>query len=205
MASYCLEGILEAILAETDDGQWFRRNVEVMAIPFMDKDGVEDGDQGKNRKPHDHNRDYVGKSIYPSVAALRKFVPTWSHGKLRIALDMHCPSINDRHIYFYVNKSNPIRQNTLEFHHILEQLQAGPLVYSATKNNISAPLSQMNRGWCSGLPGMLVAVTLELPYAVAGGQVVTAESARAFGRDLAHTIRQHLEKTNSGTVRDNKS
>ena len=49
-ASYVLEGILSALLAETSDGRWFRENVEVLAVPFMDKDGVEDGDQGKNRK-----------------------------------------------------------------------------------------------------------------------------------------------------------
>lgn len=59
----------------------------------MDKDGVEDGDQGKNRLPHDHNRDYTGESIYASVRASRDFVPHWSVGRLKFALDMHCPYI----------------------------------------------------------------------------------------------------------------
>ena len=52
------------MLADNEDGYWFRRNVEVLAIPFMDKDGVEEGDQGKNRKPRDHNRDYIGQSVH---------------------------------------------------------------------------------------------------------------------------------------------
>jgi len=210
-ASYCLEGILKAILAETDDGQWFRRNVEVMAIPFMDKDGVEEGDQGKNRKPYDHNRDYAGKSIYPSVAALRKFVPKWSNGKLRISIDMHSPSYNDKNIFFFAGKAEPLHKNTLEFCHILEQQKKGSLVYSAKNNKYSDPLPKMNRGWCSKLPGVLVPVTIEFPYATAAGKAVTADSARAFGCNLAHTIRQYLEKTNSGIesatsgpVRDNK-
>ena len=62
-ASYVVEGMLAALLAETDDGKWLRENVEVLVVPFMDKDGVEDGDQGKNCKPRDHCRDYAGKSL----------------------------------------------------------------------------------------------------------------------------------------------
>ena len=81
MASWTLEGVLEAVLADTPDGRWARENVEWMAVPFMDLDGVEQGDQGKNRQPHDHNRDYLGRSIYPTVAALKEFVPGWSAGK----------------------------------------------------------------------------------------------------------------------------
>ena len=94
MASYCLEGILETVLSDSDDGSWFQKNVEVLAVPFMDKDGIENGDQGKNRKPHDHNRDYEGESIYPSVTALWKLIPEWSGGKLRFSMDMHCPYIS---------------------------------------------------------------------------------------------------------------
>ena len=193
-ASYVLEGILEEILADTNDGQWFRQNVEVLAIPFMDKDGVEDGDQGKGRLPHDHNRDYVGESIYPSVAAIREFVPTWSNGKLRLTLDMHSPSKNDAHIYFYVDDTDPFRQNCMDFCNILELGRNGPLPYYVANNIYSAPSPAMNRGWSSTLPGVLVPITLEFPYATADGTVVTAESARAFGHDIAHAIRQYLQQ-----------
>ena len=41
-------------------------------VPFVDKDGVEEGDQGKNRAPRDHNRDYAGASMYPETGALRE-------------------------------------------------------------------------------------------------------------------------------------
>lgn len=45
MASWVLEGLLEKVLADTPDGRWLREHVEFLAIPFMDKDGVEEGDQ----------------------------------------------------------------------------------------------------------------------------------------------------------------
>ena len=193
-ASYVFEGILEEILADTDDGQWFRQNVEVLAIPFMDKDGVEEGDQGKNRLPYDHNRDYVGESIYPSVAAIREFAPTWSNGKLRLTLDMHSPTQNETHIYFFVDDRYPFRQNSDEFCQILENEQTGSLVYHTSNNKHSTPLPAMNRGWSSTLPGVLVPITIEFPYATADGNVVTAESARAFGHDIAHAIRLYLQQ-----------
>ena len=49
----------------------------------MDKDGVEDGDQGKNRRPGDHNRDWDGESIYNSTEAVREFLLVWSDNKLK--------------------------------------------------------------------------------------------------------------------------
>lgn len=51
MATHALEGILRFALADTESGRGFRRHVALHAVPFADKDGVEDGDQGKNRMP----------------------------------------------------------------------------------------------------------------------------------------------------------
>ena len=98
MGNYEMEGILAEILKD----EWLKNNVEFCLIPFMDKDGVENGDQGKNRIPHDHNRDYSDTSIYASVAALRKWVPVWSENKLAVTIDLHCPWIkaeNNENIY----------------------------------------------------------------------------------------------------------
>lgn len=208
MASYCLEGILETVLSDSDDGSWFKKNVEVLAVPFMDKDGVEDGDQGKNRKPHDHNRDYEGTSIYPSVAALRELVPEWSGGKLRFAMDMHCPYISGggdepggaENIYFVGGQSQENWENVLQFSKILEQTQRGPLNYShkhnmpwgVAWNNLKG--KQANAKWSETLPGIMIGTSLEVPYASAGGKAVTAESARALGRDVARAVRLYLEK-----------
>jgi hypothetical protein len=208
MASYTLEGILEAILADTDDGRWFRENLEVMAVPFMDKDGVEDGDQGKDRKPHDHNRDYVGKSIYPSVRAIRELVPRWSEGRLRFALDMHCPWMKGKHnetILFpgrLSGKENWCRQ--MVFLRILKDVQTGPLVFhledslsftnwdGSTRDTSNDPPTMCSR-WMRTVPGVLFSTGLEIPYANASGQAVTAETARAFGHDLARAMRKYLE------------
>jgi len=49
MASWALEGLIEEVLADTADGRWLRERVEFLMVSLMDLDGVEDGDQGKNR------------------------------------------------------------------------------------------------------------------------------------------------------------
>ena len=207
MAGWALEGVIDAVLADTPDGRWFRQNVELVAIPFMDKDGVEDGDQGKNRKPHDHNRDYLGESIYPSVAALRELVPKWSRGRLRLAIDMHCPYIrgggdrqsSNERIFFVGNPSQETWERQQQFCRILQQVQTGPLVYDPKHNlpwgqawnTLEEPRSCSR--WTALLPGVLVGTTMEIPYANVAGQPVTVESARALGHDLALAIRTYLE------------
>ena len=205
MAGYSLEGFLEAVLAQSEDGRWFRKHVEVLAIPFVDKDGVEEGDQGKNRRPHDHNRDYAGKSIYPSVGAIREFVPEWSRGHLKVSFDLHCPYIsgpNNEKIYI-VGSSNPrIWREQCRFGEMLERVQTGPLQYHARDNlpfgqawNTAEnyKVGKSCSRWAGELEGIRLAASFEIPHANAGGNRVTCQSARAFGRDLARATRLYLE------------
>jgi hypothetical protein len=204
MASYVLEGIIAEVLADSDDGRWLRHNVEFFIVPMVDKDGVEDGDQGKNRKPHDHNRDYTAESIYPSVQAIRERLPEWSAGKLRFAMDMHCPAIrggSHETIYFAGGPDEKIWREVSRFCTLLESTQRGPLVYQS-KNNLAFGQNWNNKAnfttgkpfshWAAELPGVVAATTLEVAYANAEGKTVTDESARALGRDIARTLRKYL-------------
>jgi len=206
MANYVIEGFLEAVLADTEEGKWFQEKVGLLVIPFVDKDGVEDGDQGKNRKPHDHNRDYKGDSIYPSVAAIRSFVPTWSKGRLSISMDMHCPWIRGAHnevIYMVGNADPAMWQQQVALGKILEEVQQGPLAYR-TSDNLPFGTAWNTRGnygdlmsctmWATQIEGIRLATSFEIPYANAAGRPVDADSSRAFGRDLARAVRQHLTR-----------
>ena len=204
MASWAVQGIMESILAETPDGKWLRERVEFLVVPFMDKDGVEDGDQGKNRLPWDHNRDYAGDSIYPSTAALRKLAPEWSAGKLQLALDMHDPWVRGKcHEVIYGMFGSPEAER---FAKIMEAVETGPLVFRFAdydpcreKGNgpdmitYATPRKTFN-GWATDLPGMKVSTGFELPYATATARPVTIESATSFGHDVAKAIRRYFEE-----------
>ena len=212
MANYALEGVIESVLADTDVGEWFREHVEFLVIPFVDKDGVEDGDQGKNRRPRDHNRDYEGKSIYASTRAVREFVPQWSEGKLRFSIDMHCPWVRGNYsevIYFVGEDDEHNWAQLRRFSRILASVRTGPLPYSS-RNNLPFgkawnTVKNYKEGkscsrWVGELPRIVLATSVELPYATASRQPVTAESARAFGRDLAKAIRRFLHQKDSDTA-----
>lgn len=204
VASYVLEGLLEAVLADTPEGKWFGNKVELVALPFMDKDGVEDGDQGKNRKPHDHNRDYIGTSIYPSVAALRTFVNDWSAGRLKVVLDLHCPYIRGKHnedIYMVGSANETMHAQELAFGTVLERVRQGPLPYSnddmvlfGTAWNVAKNYKGLKscRQWATEMEQVQLAATFEIPYANIGSHTVTADKARQFGADLARALHGYL-------------
>lgn len=206
MASFTLEGFLERVLSETPTGEWFRQHVDIIAVPFVDKDGVEDGDQGKNRMPHDHNRDYAGESIHPSVAAIKQLFPEWSDGKCRLSLDVHCPARRGRvhEVVQFVEPSTNTQEATgaemEKFSRILETTCSGPLPYSIANNlrfgqdwNVQSANGRNYSGWMSSLEGVKLAIGVEVPYANADGAEVNEASARALGGDLAEAARLYLE------------
>lgn len=207
MASYALEGFIEAVLAPA--GEWWRRSVEVLAIPFMDKDGVEDGDQGKNRFPHDHNRDYA-RRLFPEVRALTGLLPRWSAGRLKVALDLHCPHIRGPYnevAYLVGSRERRIWREQLQFGRLLERARKGPVIYRARDNlpfgrSWNRPGEYSPARTCSQhvsrLRGVILATTLELPYANAAGSEVNMRSARLFGHDLAAAARAYLPSLSPG-------
>ncbi|HOX58632.1 MAG TPA: M14 family zinc carboxypeptidase [Candidatus Paceibacterota bacterium] len=202
IASYSLEGIMEAVL-DADEGRRLREQVEFFVVPFMDKDGVEDGDQGKNRKPHDHNRDYDGNSLYASVRAVRELVAgRLGSRKIALALDMHCPHIRgarNEHIYFVGGPEPENWARVGEFSEVLQTVRRGPLRYRSSDNlphgqawnTLSGPPRSFGQ-WAAAQPNVLIGTSIEIPYANVGKTTVTAENARAFGHDLARAMDQYL-------------
>ncbi|KKK70193.1 hypothetical protein LCGC14_2926460, partial [marine sediment metagenome] len=51
MSNYMVEGIVGSLLSDDPKMVSLLKNAEITIIPFVDKDGVEEGDQGKNRWP----------------------------------------------------------------------------------------------------------------------------------------------------------
>ncbi len=209
LATYTLEGMMAAILAESVSGRWLQQHVEFFIVPFMDKDGVEDGDQGKLRRPRDHNRDYQGASLYATTRALRKIIPQWSQGKLRVAMDLHCPYMKgDDHevIYFVGGPDQDNWARVVMFSNLLEEGQTGTLKYRAADNmpfgqawNTSANNTEGKSfgQWSAELPDIVMGTSVEIPYANVRGQTVTADAAREFGRDLIQTLFKFLQRKDS--------
>lgn len=208
MATIAMEGILATVLGDTELGAWFREHVQFFAVPFVDKDGVEDGDQGKNRRPHDHNRDYNGDtpagSIHPTIRAIREQVPAWAQGRLDIALDMHCPHIRGPHneeIYFPGGSDQENWAKVIRFSELIQRELRGPLPYDPANNlpfgqawNVPSNSSQGNSfgRWAQSEDYIGMGGSIEIAYANASGAEVNQETARLFGQDLARALKAYL-------------
>jgi len=202
MVNYALEGLIRAVL----DDDWLRGNVAFFIVPFADKDGVEDGDQGKNRTPRDHGRDYGGESLYPEPAAIREQLPQWSGGRLDLALDLHCPWIAGEHnevIYLVGTADDRNAAEQRRFSQILESCARGALPFRAadflpygeswnTETNFTAGKGFAR--WAVDLPHIRLSTPIEIPYANASGAEVNTDSARSFGADLASAIATYLSE-----------
>lgn len=204
MASYVLEGIIARVLSDSEEGKWLRENVEFLVVPFVDKDGVEEGDQGKNRAPRDHNRDYDGASVHAETAAIREQIPKWAAGKLAMAVDIHCPWIRGEHnewVYQVGSADTNLWSRQQVFGRLLEGVVPNTLAYQESNDlphgkawNTSANYSQGMSfcRWAASLPGERFVSSFEIPYATANGTEVNAQSARLFGSNMSLAIWQYL-------------
>ena len=202
MASFTLEGVIDEILGESPEGRWLRSEVEFLIVPLMDRDGVEAGDQGKLRQPHDHWEDYAPPGLYAETRALREFVPGWGGDRLRLALDVHCPSRLDQELYFAATGRAEVHQKLARLAVDLEQVPGREVPFRKESTlafgkgwNTAAYYGPrvcfMN--WAEGLPGSPAAGTLEVPYARTGETVMTPAVARQLGRDLARAMQRYLQ------------
>lgn len=211
MANWALEGILQSVLADDAAGRWFRQQVELIAVPFVDKDGVEDGDQGKLRQPHDHNRDYLGDSLYPEVTALRQWAEAQPRGTIDFFMDMHCPWIRggrNEEVFFVGSPDAAMWQRQQRFSRLLQRVQRGSLAHDPKHDlpfgqewNRTKEARIASRYFGSEGRARL-ALSIEIPYANAGGAAVTPESARELGADLAAAIREWLSAAGDGPAVD---
>ena len=80
--SYVLEGVLRELTKTPIP------DTKILCVPFVDYDGVIEGDQGKARNPHDHYDDYSDVSIYPETAAIKEYA---DKNGCNYGLDFHSP------------------------------------------------------------------------------------------------------------------
>ncbi|MEK7396191.1 MAG: M14 family zinc carboxypeptidase [Candidatus Poribacteria bacterium] len=203
MANYTQEGIIEGILNDDEIGRWFCDNVEFLIIPFVDKDGVEDGDQGKSRIPHDHNRDYFDMSIYETVIALKKYALSWHKGKIRFFLDMHCPYLvggRNLELFFVGIPDDKMWTKVGQFSETLEEVQK-KLIFNP-ENNLAYGLEwnvgsegKTSSSWFANIVNDGISTSIEIPYAIAGGEIVNQTTANEFGHDLIVALYKYMRES----------
>ena len=220
-ASFVLQGLVDEALSESPEGRWLQENVSFFVVPFVDKDGVEDGDPGKDRRPHDHNRDYV-TGRYSTVRAIRQKAEEWAKGKeIIVGFDIHSCSLevrgkrlNDEKAWAHNMLFQIIGAKTREhpelsrFAKILQQVHPSDkefIQYPGNDSVRSSVLSNDDASKCSGWMYQTFrpaySATLEVPFARPDGRPNTPTDADTLGRHLAQTISRFAKECNSAPRR----
>lgn len=190
--SYVLEGVLrELALQPISDAR-------ILCVPFVDYDGVVDGDQGKARKPHDHNRDYSPKgSIYPETSAIRSYADTYG---CHYGFDFHSPwhKGGENDTFFIVRPDAEKEARTERFSRILEKQITPRSMHYVTENDhrpsvgwnrpsFAFGYTMMHRAECE------LAHSFESAYFGTADNKTTPEGLIELGRCYARAIREYME------------
>jgi tetratricopeptide (TPR) repeat protein len=187
IASYALEGLVREAASESTAGRAFREKYHLLVVPMVDKDGVAAGDQGKNRSPHDHNRDYGDAPIFPEIAAIQELAKAYD---IRYTLDLHCPALRgDVHeVFHFLGLGLPrVKNNVDEFIGRIREERPpvlnAPLSFLADSSKPGAINRAISSHYFATSEENVFAATLEIPYAVPSHEL-DADSARAYGAAL---------------------
>lgn len=187
--NFVLEGVLESLK------NTLAKKYKIFCVPFVDYDGVVDGDQGKNRNNHDHNRDYTEDqpSIYSSVAKIREFA---DNHKIKYAFDFHAPwhywGVNDT-VFFPFN-CHATLDRSKKFSLLFEKhtQKEGALPHFAKDDVL--PDDSWNQsssktfGRYMSRKNAELSFTTETTYYIASGVQFTPERAKETGRRFVSAL-----------------
>lgn len=190
-ASYVLEGVMDWLLAKDN---LLVRECCIHIVPMIDLDGVENGDQGKNRLPHDHNRDYTDQPIYAVTKALYQYT---ENTPLLMGFDFHCPwkwgDVNS--LWSIVQGEEPFAKAQQAFSQILEKVTADPKIYTVKNNTVFGSGWNIHRtpsAWRFFFRrGAQAAFSLETPYFGEMKEPFSQDFLRKLGHYFAAAMEQY--------------
>jgi hypothetical protein len=203
-ASFVLEGIMKSFLDRIGKNDALIQGIQLIAIPFMDLDGVQSGEQGKNRYPHDHNRDYQ-KFFYSEPRALDSLFTKLTDCKPTLIIDLHSPWIkyNQNETLFFIGQERiDFSAKLKDLANIIQSTHKGNLPFDSESaifpfgkdwNNRTMTESLDNQllsfsQWGAMQENVFLASTLEIPYANVKDVPVSKKNLREFGQALLEAL-----------------
>ena len=185
--SYVLEGMIREYAENPIE------DTSLFIVPIVDYDGVVEGEHGKDRDPHDHNRDYIEDSIFPETRAIMDYA---KDKDITYAIDFHAPShrIGRSNRVYLVRKFPHFTERFDRFSHLLEKHCGGEAMTYEMKYDVPP-----NTGWNKDetptfstffnlRPECKLALTLEVTHYGTDDNKVSADrlvnTGRAFCRAL---------------------
>ena len=202
-SSWVAQGFVEWLVSNDPAAASLRQKADIVVIPIMDVDSVEEGQGGKEQIPHDQDEDWHPNAYFPEVAAGMKSLSALAKAdRLDLMLDLHNPGYNARDIEFYIAPTPllpPERvANEQNFFNIVKAQMTGAIkfngrigpdsdTYDPVKNRcVDAWVAAQSRPY-------VVSLTMETPWNISAG---TQSGYRKTGEQLGRSINLYLQATN---------
>jgi len=197
-ANWVLEGMLDYSIRQQSHG------VALDCVPFVDLDGVENGDQGKGRNPHDHNRDYGHDGIYAETKAIQQWLS--DSDCYDAVIDLHSPWIRESHnecAHIVLPEPGVLADRINRFSELLEGKSRGDVIAFRHSDNLL-----FGERWNKVIPkegstfiGYVrqndiseLALTMEIPYSVNHGVKLQIPDYRKLGYNVMECVFIFLKK-----------
>ena len=191
--NYVLEGVISELVKSPIE------NSRILVVPFVDYDGVVDGDQGKSRVPHDHNRDYIEAPIYPEVKSICTHMEKYG---CNYGFDFHSPyhkgGTNDK---IFVVRNLIEKEAEFDTFSSLFEDEINEKSMKYLKENDYPPATNWNQPSSSfgyttnNRPECKLAFTLESAYFGTQDNKVSAKRLVELGKSFARAVKKYVELT----------
>ena len=192
--SWALDGFLRHLAEQATD------DVLVWCVPFVDRDGVDRGDYGKDHWPRDVNRAWTGCQSYRhEVAQVQRDVRRWAERcRPLLSLDWHAPGMRDPNPH--VHDEDTAREPLTD-----AMAAAFGIAPEGFRHNASyAPKLFRELGMDGTVPNCstwfrrtfgIRGITMEVPYMLVGERPLLAADYHELGARLADVclswVREH--------------
>ncbi len=203
-SSWVCCGLTEWLVSDDRRAASLRKMADVVVVPIMDVDQVAEGQGGKNQRPHDHNRDWSEKPLYPAVAAAQREIRSMEKAdRFHFYLDLHNPGWNDLVPFFFLPGKNEHPgaswANAERFLAAARKEATGPIVYKGRFSQTGPKYDPkawqvMSEHWVRRNVGeQAVVFSLETPWNTPQS---TMAGYTAFGRQLGMAIERYFREKN---------
>jgi len=202
-SSWVAQGFVEWLLSNDPAAESLRQKADIVVIPVMDVDNVEEGQGGKEQIPHDQDEDWNTSPYFPEVAAGESRLSALAKAdQLDLFLDLHNPGYSGRDIEFYIAPTPllfPERvANEQNFFTIVKEQMTGGIKYNGkigpdsdvynpeTNRCVDAWVAAQSRPY-------VVSLTMETPWNISAG---TQAGYLKTGEQMGRSINLYLQATN---------
>lgn len=187
-----LDGLLRFLAGDTPQAVRFREEFDCWIVPFVDMDGVINGDYGKDSLPWDFNRAWEALAMRPEVHAIQRDMQRFAaRANPRLALDLHGPGHSTPDVFTHMPRDGRPFEQIVSVQRLVDCMQdqfpelapgsmAKPTRYSSRWNEMA-----MISSWVWDYLDHTTCCNIEISYQSLAEKVLDREGYADIGRRIA--------------------